>query len=207
MHYERAKYWIHQFGPVGVLLGRYLRKNCASRTEVFMGIPVYYIQSQNDLSLGSSLLKDSASLLDATSPFWTKQVKKAFGSIMMQNCGSAFVYDLKERCLMVNPLRFTSPPFASTPWNRKVVMFTMEIIGALCIGILYRGRFGYFGVKNCSTICYKATARFLRKFNSDGDFSFQISCCYREIDKARPGRRYYERFMLDETDRIRRGTH
>jgi hypothetical protein len=75
MHYERAKYWIHQFGPVGVLLGRYLRKNCASRTEVFMGIPVYYIQSQNDLSLGSSLLKDSASLLNpaATRRTWRKQ--------------------------------------------------------------------------------------------------------------------------------------
>lgn len=194
LYYAKAECWIRPFAVLGVLMGAFLRKMCHSRTEEFLGVPVYFIVSRRDLSGGSSLLKGSAELLNALSPFWARQAQRTFSSIVIHDFGSKLKYDLTDRCWIVNPLLF-----APMPEEERIVRFTMELIAYICVAYLYQGRFGYFGVKNCHSISLRAIVRFLRKCNSKGACSDQLSWCYQEIDKVRPGRRCYERFMFEES--------
>src|SRR5471030_1796801 len=98
LRYANAMRWTSPFGFIAVLSGMYLRKKCSSRTEVFLGVPVYFIERKTDLSIAWSWLEGSAALLNTTSPFWEKQVKNLLKSIIVQDLGPMSRYDRKDRC-------------------------------------------------------------------------------------------------------------
>jgi hypothetical protein len=185
--------WMPPHIGIGLLTDMLLRKKFSSRKEVFLGIPVYFIETTEDLSFASSLLDGAANLLITRAPFWEKQVKNVFSHIMIVGQGPMFSSDRTGRCFKINPLKFT------TRDERANVILAMNLIAAFCMGLLSQGRFGYFGVKNNRPIIFMVAARFLQKCNSNGDFSNRISWCYQQIDRAQPGRCLYERFRLEES--------
>lgn len=63
---------------LGVPMGWFLRKYGSYRSEVFLGVPVYFIAGKEDLTAGWQLLQASGDLLSQNSPFWAKQVNKYF---------------------------------------------------------------------------------------------------------------------------------
>lgn len=138
-------------------------------------------------------IENAANVLKTKAPFWEQQIKSIYGCIMILGMGRMFFSDRIGRSFQINPLKFT--------WRgeRAAVTLAMGLIADLCMGLLLQGRFGYFGVKNNRSIIFMTTARFLRKCNSNGDFSNRISWCYQQIDRARPGRCHYERFRLEES--------
>jgi len=192
LRYESARIWFNPFAAIVVLLGVFARKTRATKTEVFLGVPVYFIETWKDLSLGSAILKDSAVLLSEKSPYWAKEVKTVFSNVMVQGLGPMYYYERRDRGWILNPLKF-----GSLRGEKAAVIMTMGLITAMCLGMLYRGRFGYFGIKHAHSIGFSAVARFLRKCNTNGDYSDQLSWCYKRMDKLRPGRNYYQRFMLE----------
>jgi hypothetical protein len=198
LRYENARCWMNPLAAFGVLTRLYLRKIASSKTEEFLGVRVYCIESKMDLSPGWPLLRGVAPLLKKTSPFWAKQSQNVFTSIIIHDraYGPNYRYFHADRCWVVNPFVFSSGSA-----DEKIIMLAITVLTYLCTRLLHQGRFGYFGVKNSKSISLSAIARFLRKCDSNRDCSKYLSWCYHEIDKVRPGRRYYERFMLEESSK------
>ncbi len=82
----------HLFG-FGALADKVLRKEFCSKREIFAGIPVYFIESREDLSFASSMLENAANLLKSKAPFWEQQIKNIYGCIMILGMGRMFFSD------------------------------------------------------------------------------------------------------------------
>ena len=149
------------FAGIGSLLDKYLCRHFSFRRENFLDVPVYFVESSEDLSPASLLLAGSADLLSTKAPFWKWQVKNIYSRIMIQGLGPMFSSDRRGRTFTINPLKFASKG------ESAVVLLTMNLIAALCRGFLLDGRFGYFGVRNSNPIIYTTAARFLRKCNAN----------------------------------------
>jgi hypothetical protein len=185
-YYAKSAVWKPGFSFLALPLRVLAKKKYTTRIEMFFGVPVHFIQSKVDFKVVASWLDQSADLLK---PFWTDQIKNAFRTIIIEDSGPMIKYDQRDKCWMINPIRLGKLRGA-----KLIATLIMNLIGALCVEILFGGRFCYFGVKNAKSITYHASARVLRKCGLNEDCYNDILWCYQIVDSVRPGRAYAERF-------------
>src|ERR1700733_12640518 len=97
LYYARLS-WSPYSRVIVTLADNLLRKMNCSRREVFLDIPVYFMQSQEDLSVASTLLEDAAKLLQRNAPYWAKRGKNLCGCIMIVDRGPLFFSDQRGHC-------------------------------------------------------------------------------------------------------------
>jgi hypothetical protein len=57
---------------------------------------------------------------------------------MIQPNGTMLRCDPKDRSLLINPLIYSSAPYSSISWEKKVIMLTMDVFVILCVGFFIR---------------------------------------------------------------------
>lgn len=204
--YEKHKCWLDPSALKNILLRWCLTRMAPARREYFFGVPVFFIEGNEDFNFSKgredfetvwALMQSSALLVDNVSPFWGTQVKNVFRSIKVQRVGHATCFDRRDGSWSINPSKLTG-----LQGQTAILSFTARLIMALCLGLMYQGRFGYVGFKHREYFGLRAIARFLRKSDSDANSTDLLSWCYRRIDNLRPGRHHYDRFVLEKLGRV-----
>jgi hypothetical protein len=192
--WSRAKAWSHPLAPLG-LAHRALMRRKHPDNSIF-GISVYVFKSDYDLSKSVVLLNDAFDLIKEKSPVLVEILKRAYKSIILYIAASPFRYFSMDRCLMINAL--TLPKLNG---NQLQIHWATEIITVARGAVLLQGRHGYIGIRFIKVLMTRAEIRFVRKCITEENHLFLLSMLnlkIKRIDKLRPERRYYERFLRDD---------
>lgn len=186
--------WMSPFAAVGALIRVYGRRTACARKELFWEVPVYFIETEYDLSPGLAVLNDISSFLNARSAFWTRNIKTVLHSIIIQDRGPMFRYYSTDKCFVINPLKIPKLPSGA-----RAVLFSTNMIKVLSGALIRHGRYGYWAVEHRKLLSERVAARFLLKSASaDEDYFKVLTKTYQNIDQLRPGRYYYDRFKQSE---------
>jgi hypothetical protein len=196
--WSRAKFWSDPLQAYGFIHRAYMRRKLA--TNFTFGILVYVFKSDYDLSKGLVLLQDSFSLIKEKSPVLVESLKRVYKSIILYIGGSRFRYFHMDQCLMINAL--TLPKLSE---SQQKIYWAVEMISIARAAALLQGRHGYIGIRFVEILRTKAEIRFVRKCIGEENHLFLLSALNlmnKRIDKLRPERRYYERFLKHDLPKL-----
>ena len=100
--YAKSKIWKRGLSCLGPSLRMIARRMYTSRVEMFFGVPVHFVQSKIDFKIVLSWLEESAALL---TPYWTRQIKSVFKTIVIEDSGPMIKYEQMDKCWTINPVK------------------------------------------------------------------------------------------------------
>jgi hypothetical protein len=193
--WSRAKPWTHPLASFQLAAHLHMRKY-AAKSDLIRGIPVYVFPSKHDLAKGLSLLQGSIDLIYEKSPGLIPNFRRVFKSIIIEDFGPRFDYCCPDRCLEMNVLA----AFPETKTDLAIFM-----ISYAWWAILTQGRFGYIGYQGRDILVTRSLIRFAQRCICRENHLFLLRMLSRwnqKMDKLRPGRRYYDRFLSEDFGKV-----
>jgi hypothetical protein len=201
---HKLRSWL--YSSVGQPARFIMRKWISTRVDLLPELPVYVVRSDNDLSLGRSLVEMSLKIVSTNSPLWRRRMNGSFKSLIIVDTVESAGYYISDKCCLVNPW-FAARHVHDNTWAS--ILIAGSIVRTLCHAMLLNGRFGYFGVKNQAILVIGAEIRFLRTLlggENQTDILAAMSSYSDLIEKIQPGRDKIYRAMFErELERIRNG--
>lgn len=190
--------WAHPLAPSAYILRVLMRKKFTDKGHAIFGIQVY-LKMHSNLSKGLVVVQESLDLIDAKSPVLVESLKGAFRSFVLNDSGLKFMYFPVDKCLMIN-----ASLLPKIDENKLKISWASRMVLIARGAVLMKGRHGYIGIRYLKILRIRAAIRFIHRCIDAENHLYCLSLLNvfnKDIDKLRPKRRYYERFLRDDMEK------
>lgn len=172
------------------------------------GIRVYAVNMDRDITAALQLLQNALKVLSERSPRLVDSLRRARIEVIVAPVGPGLVRYLIGRRFVIDVLKYMPDNLDDNAAKKRSMLLLLGDLVSMAQEMrLYKGRFGYFGIKHMAYLNVKARIRILRKcLSPDNQLEALtvMAMCYKVLDdeQLRPGRRYYPFFMQREMEKF-----